>query len=98
MKDQKLLIAIIVAVGIGIAYRINKMKKDSDILKSKDLATLEKEVIQQDLKLYRNPIQAQYDIVIPHAQVSKKVRLKSQQLTEGRYDIMLDRVKSPMYI
>ena len=98
MKDQKILIGIIVALGVGIAYHLNSMKKKADLEKSKDIATLSKEVIEEDTKLYRNPIQAQYDIVIPHAQVSKKVKLKSQKLTEGRYDIMLDRVKQPMYI
>ena len=98
MKDQKLLIGIIVVMGVGILYHLNQMKKKANLAKSKDIATLTSEVIEEEAKLYRNPVKVQYDIVFPQTQVSKKVKIKSDELTDGRYDIMLDKVKSPMYI
>jgi hypothetical protein len=98
MKDQKLLIGIIVAVGIGVAYHLRNMRKKADLAKANDLKTLEKEVIEENSIVYRNPVKAQYDIVLPQSQVSKKVAEKAKKLTEGRFDIILDRVKQPMYI
>jgi hypothetical protein len=98
MKDQKILIAIIVAMGVGIAYHLRSMKRKQNLAKANDLKTLEKEVVEENSIVYRNPVQAQYDIVLPHAQVSRKVAEKAKKLTEGRFDIILDRVKQPMYI
>ena len=98
MKDQKLLIGIIVVMGVGILYHLNQMKKKANLAKSKDIATLTSEVNQENTKLYRNPVQVQYDIVLPDTQASKKVRMRAEELTNGRYEIMLDKVKSPMYI
>lgn len=98
MKDQKFLIGVIVAVGIGVAYHLRNMRKKADLAKANDLKTLEKEVIEENSIVYRKPVQAQYDIVLSHAQVSKKVAEKAKKLTDGRFDIILDRVKQPMYI
>jgi hypothetical protein len=96
MKDQKILVAIILAMGVGILYHFRKRKQD--LAKANDLKALEREVVEENSIVYRNAVKSQYDIVLPHAQVSKKVLEKANELTEGRFDIMLDRVKKPMYI
>lgn len=98
MKDQKFLVAIVLLLGVGVAYHLRNMKRKANLAKANDLKALEKEVVEENTIVYRNPVQAQYDIVLPQSQVSKKVAEKSKKLTEGRFDIILDRVKQPMYI
>jgi hypothetical protein len=99
MKDQKFLGGLIVALGVvGVIYYMNRKKKVDNLKKASDIEGLSSEAMANGITAYRAPVQAVYDIVLPHAQVAKSVQQKAAELTEGRYDIIVDRVKTPIYL
>lgn len=98
MKDNQIL--TVLGLGIGailvVAYLQNKKKQKQSILNNP--TALEGIAVSQETAVFRRPVQQQYDIVIPQTQVSRKVAALAKELTEGRYEIQLDRAKAPLYI
>jgi len=59
-----------------------------------------KEVIVEETAKAKAPftdaLLRDYDIIIPTAKVSKAVRAKAKQLTEGRFALMPDNIVKPL--
>lgn len=51
-----------------------------------------------EVKEYSNPIKKKYDIVLKPNKYTKEVVQKAKNLTKGRYEVDLNRVKEPVSI
>lgn len=56
------------------------------------------DIKEEEKAKYPDPIKKKYDIVMPSDLVSKKVRQRAKDLTRGRYEVDLNKVKEPVSI
>ena len=97
MKGNQLFTALAIGIGaILVVSYYQKRKRKQAIVNNPN--ALEGIAVSQETAVFRRPIQQQYDIVIPQTQVSRKVAALAKELTEGRYEIQIDRAKAPLYI
>jgi hypothetical protein len=88
------------AVG-ALAYHI--WRKSTDKSAGRPLSVEEKtqivaEVINDESQKYSDALRKQYDIIMLPNKISAKVKAKGQELTRGRYEIDLNKVKQPVTI
>lgn len=55
-----------------------------------------RDVLTETANSYSNVLKQDYDIFMPSDQISKKVRVRAKQLTDGRYSEDLERQKAPL--
>lgn len=96
MKKDNLIWWVIGGIGAYALYRYyhNKPKVVPTFDDSKVLDI----VVAQEAKNYSDPLKAQYNIVLPVDMVSKKVKVKGEELRSGRYAIQPQRINDPLYI
>ena len=97
MTGNQLFTALAIGIGAILVVSYYKKRKQKQAIANNPNA-LEGIAVSQETAVFRRPIQEQYDIVIPQTQVSRKVAALAKELTEGRYEIQLDRAKAPLYI
>lgn len=85
--------ALVGAVAMHIFHKMGYMSN-----KPKTTETLVTEVNKEERAKYSNPLKKNYDIKMPSDLVSKKVRQKAENLTQGRYEVDLNRIKQPVSI
>jgi molybdate-binding protein len=89
----------LLGVGVGVfAYHIIKKmneKKDVSQLTPSEIGVIAQDVIRDEGSKFSRVLRSQYDIVMPSDQVSKKVRKRAKQLTEGRYAVKVDQLTPP---
>lgn len=57
-----------------------------------------KDVLTETANSYSSALKQDYDIFMPSDQISKRVRVRAKQLTDGRYSEDLERQKAPLSI
>lgn len=72
-----------------MGYMSNNPKNASDAVK---------DVNQEELSNYSDPLRKKYDIVLKPNKYSRRVVEKAKDLTKGRYEVDLNRVKQPVSI
>lgn len=94
-------------VGIGAAvlgiatiiYMNRKEKKQADAQMTKtDLSAIVEEVQVEEEQKYSNALLKQYEVVIPTAVASKRVREKAQQISKDRRKVNPKKIKKPLTI
>lgn len=95
MKYGQLILGVLLgAVGMHLlhkrGYMSNNPKKTTE-----DVIVAVKE---EEKAKYSTPLKKRFDIVMPSDLVSKKVRKKAEALTQGRYEVDLNKVKDPVSI
>jgi len=93
MKKDNLIWWVIGGIGAYALYRYYQKKNSV-----KENTNLLGEVLVEEEAKYDSPLLAQYNIVLPADMVSKKVKAKAEQLTNGRYAIQAQRVNAPLFI
>jgi hypothetical protein len=98
MKTVNFLFAA--AVG-ALAYHI--WRKSTEKSANRQLTPEEKvqivsDVIVDESQKYSDVLKKKYDIVMLPNKLSEKVKAKAEQLTRGRYEIDLNKVKEPVTI
>jgi hypothetical protein len=58
----------------------------------------EKLYTEENTANYSDPLKKKYDIKMPSDLISKKLRKKGEQFTEGRYEVDLMKIKQPVNI
>ena len=89
-----------VGVGILAAYLWKQMSKKAgkqpEKLTIEEAVTLAQDVVKDESNKFGSALKKEYDIVMPSDQVSKKVRMRSKELTEGRYAVKVDNIQKPV--
>lgn len=94
MKKDNLIWWIIGGIGAFALYRYYQ-KKNS--VKNNSTNVLGEILVQEEAK-YDSPLLAQYNIVLPADMVSKKVKAKGKELTEGRFAPQPQNIQAPLFI
>lgn len=84
--------------GLFVGYGLYYLWAKSNAKKAETITETIAQVKEDEVKKYSAPIQKKYNIVMPSDMVAKKVRQKAKQLTEGRYEMDLNKVKEPVSI
>lgn len=93
MKYGQLLLGVLVgAVAAHLWHRKDWAKKE------KTVEEVIADVKQEELKKYSEPLKKKYDIVLTPNKYTKRVLEKKEQLTRGRYEVDLNKVKQPVSI
>jgi hypothetical protein len=88
------------AVG-ALAYHIWRKSTEKSAgkqLTAEEQAQVVAEVIVGESQKYSDVLKKQYDIIMPSDKVAAKVKAKAKQLTRGRYEVDLNKVKEPVKI
>jgi len=88
------------AVG-ALAYHIwrkSTEKSSGKQLTAEEQAQVVADVIVGESQKYSDVLKKQYDIIMPSDKVAAKVKAKAKQLTRGRYEVDLNKVKEPVKI
>lgn len=88
------------AVG-ALGYHIwlkSTQKGVNKELTIEEKAKIVAEVVKDESQKYSDILKKQYDIIMPSDRVSAKVQAKAKQLTKGRYEVDLNKVKEPVKI
>ena len=88
------------AVG-ALAYHIWKKSTEKSVgkqLSAEEQAQIVSDVIVDESQKYSDVLRKQYDIIMLPNKISAKVKAKGQELTRGRYEINLNKVKEPVTI
>jgi len=95
MKSANFILGI--AVGIGLVYLwklTQKLKGENpNAMNVEGVAQITEDVVTQESGKFGQALKAEYDIIMPSDQISKKVRQKAKELTKGRYAIKEDTLK-----
>lgn len=88
------------AVG-ALAYHIWRKstgKSAGKQLTAEEQAMIVSDVIVDESQKYSDVLRKQYDVIMLPNKLSAKVKAKAQELTRGRYEINLNKVKEPVTI
>jgi|688.fasta_scaffold110141_7 hypothetical protein len=88
------------AVG-ALAYHIWRKSTEKSMgkqLTAEEQAQIVSDVIVDESQKYSDVLKKQYDIIMLPNKLSNKVKAKAQELTRGRYEINLNKVKEPVTI
>ena len=88
------------AVG-ALAYHIWRKSTEKSAGKQltvEEQAQVVSDVIVDESQKYSNVLKKQYDIIMLPNKLSAKVKAKAQELTRGRNEINLSKVKEPVTI
>ena len=80
--------------GLGAIALLYHYKKPKVSTQSK----LVTEVLTEEEAKYSNALLQDYNIVLPTAQVSAKVRAKGEELRQGRFALQPQRINPPLFI
>lgn len=95
MKYGQLILGVLIgAVGMHLLHKRGYMSNNP----KKTAEEVVVDVKEEEKAKYAAPIKKKFDIVMPSDLVSKKVRQKAKALTQGRYEVDLNKVKDPVSI
>lgn len=95
MKAEDFLLGVLAgAVGYHLWSRMQDKKQSTSAMS--DQVALAKQVVGEEAAKFNNVVQKQYDILMPSDLISKKVRKRAKELTEGRYSIDPSKVTQPV--
>ena len=80
--------------GLGAIALLYHYKKPKVSTQSK----LVTEVLTEEEAKYSNALLQDYNIVLPTAQASAKVKAKGEELRQGRYALQPQRINPPLFI
>ena len=80
--------------GLGAIALLYHYKKPKVSTQSK----LVTEVLTEEEAKYSNALLQDYNIVLPTAQASAKVRAKGEELRKGRFALQPQRINPPLFI
>lgn len=88
------------AAGLVVYHLSNKrvgvVNPEATEIETQILAT--KQVLEEEAKKYSNSLRQDYDIVMLPNKISNKVKMRSKELTDGRFSLDLQRQKPPLSI
>ena len=92
MKKENTIWWVLGGLGaIALWYYYNKSK----VTTKTKLVT---DVLTEEEAKYSNALLQDYNIVLPTAQVSAKVKAKGEELRQGRYALQPQRMNPPLFI
>lgn len=92
MKYGQFIAGLIVGYGLYYLWAKSNAKKPETITET--IA----QVKEEEMKNYSEPLKKKFDIVLTPNKYSKKVLEKKAQLTRGRYEVDLNKIKQPVSI
>jgi hypothetical protein len=98
MKTVNFLFAAAVGALAYHIWRKSTQKSAGKKLTTDEQAQIVSDVIVDESQKYSDVLRKQYDIIMLPNKISAKVKAKSQELTRGRYEIDLNKVKQPVTI
>lgn len=98
MKTINFLFAAAVGALAYHIWRKSTQKSAGKQLTTEEQAQIVSDVIVDESQKYSDVLRKQYDIIMLPNKISAKVKAKSQELTRGRYEIDLNKVKQPVTI
>ncbi len=98
MKTINFLFAAAVGALAYHIWRKSTEKSAGKQLTVEEQAQVVSDVIVDESQKYSNVLKKQYDIIMLPNKLSAKVKAKSQELTRGRNEINLSKVKEPVTI
>lgn len=98
MKTINFLFAAAVGALAYHIWRKSTEKSAGKQLTPEEQAQVVAEVIVGESQKYSDVLKKQYDIIMPSDRVADKVKAKAKQLTRGRYEVDLNKVKEPVTI
>lgn len=94
MKYGQFIVGLLVgAVGMHFLHKRGYMSNNP-----KSTEEIIVDVKQEEMKKYSEPLKKKYDIVLTPNKYTKRVLEKKEQLTRGRYEVDLNKVKEPVSI
>lgn len=94
MKYGQFFVGLLVgAVAMHVLHKMGYMSNNP-----KNASDAVKDVNQEELSNYSDPLRKKYDIVLKPNKYSRRVVEKAKDLTKGRYEVDLNRVKQPVSI
>jgi hypothetical protein len=94
MKYGQFFVGLLVgAVAMHVLHKMGYMSNNP-----KNASDAVKDVNEDELSNYSDPLRKKYDIVLKPNKYSRRVVEKAKDLTEGRYEVDLNRVKQPVSI
>ncbi len=94
MKYGQFFVGLLVgAVAMHVLHKMGYMSNNP-----KNASDVVKDVNQEELSNYSDPLRKKYDIVLKPNKYSRRVVEKAKDLTKGRYEVDLNRVKQPVSI
>jgi hypothetical protein len=92
MKYGQFFVGLLVgAVAMHVLHKMGYMSNNP-----KNASDAVKDVNEDELSNYSDPLRKKYDIVLKPNKYSRRVVEKAKDLTEGRYEVDLNRVKQPV--
>jgi hypothetical protein len=92
MKYGQFFVGLLVgAVAMHVLHKMGYMSNNP-----KNASDAVKGVNEDELSNYSDPLRKKYDIVLKPNKYSRRVVEKAKDLTEGRYEVDLNRVKQPV--
>jgi hypothetical protein len=91
-------------VGFGAGLLVYHLSNKRKGIVNPEALAVEKEVVafgqvlNETANKYSDVLRQDYDIVMPSDQISKKVKARARQLTDGRFSEDLERQKAPLSI
>ena len=98
MKTVNFLFAAAVGALAYHIWRKSTEKSAGKQLTAEEQAQVVADVIVGESQKYSDVLKKQYDIIMPSDKVAAKVKAKAKQLTRGRYEVDLNKVKQPVTI
>jgi len=98
MKTVNFLFAAAVGALAYHIWRKSTEKSAGKQLTAEEQAQVVADVIVGESQKYSDVLKKQYDIVMPSDKVAAKVKAKAKQLTRGRYEVDLNKIKEPVTI
>ena len=98
MKTVNFLFAAAVGALAYHIWRKSTEKSAGKQLIAEEQAQVVADVIVGESQKYSDVLKKQYDIVMPSDKVAAKVKAKAKQLTRGRYEVDLNKIKEPVTI
>lgn len=98
MKNGNFLLGLAVGVGLVYLWKLTqKVKGDNpNAMGVMEVGEVTKDVVTSEAGKFGQALKAEYDIVMPSDQISKKVRQKAKELTRGRYAIKENNINPPV--
>jgi hypothetical protein len=94
MKYGQFFVGLLVgAVAMHVLHKMGYMSNNP-----KNASDAVKDVNEDELSNYSDPLRKKYDIVLKPNKYSRRVVEKAKDLTKGRYEVDLNRVKQPVSI
>lgn len=98
MKTVNFLFAAAVGALAYHIWRKSTEKSAGKQLTAEEQAQVVADVIVGESQKYSDVLKKQYDIIMPSDKVAAKVKAKAKQLTRGRYEVDLNKIKEPVTI